>query len=50
MSNINSNDLEDNRESVFSSVPAAYKLMENDENIFNFADKYSFSYLKDHDQ
>jgi len=43
MSNINSNDLEDNRESVFSSVPAAYKLMENDENIFNFADKYSFS-------
>ena len=43
MSNINSNDIEDNRESVFSSVPAAYKLMENDENIFNFADKYSFS-------
>ena len=43
MTNINSNDIEDNRESVFSSVPAAYKLMENDENIFNFADKYSFS-------
>lgn len=43
MSNINSNDIEDNRESVFSSVPAAYKLMENDENIFNFANKYSFS-------
>ena len=43
MTNINSNDIEDNRESVFSSVPAAYKLMENDENIFNFANKYSFS-------
>ena len=43
MTNINSNDIEDNRESVLSSVPAEYKLMENDENIFNFADKYSFS-------
>ena len=49
MSNISDNmnlvegNYENNNNSAFSSIPAAYKLMKNDENIFNFANKYSFS-------